>query len=132
MTLKQYIILMTAASLMCWASVVLVIVNVDPYMSTTLLFTFFYMSVFLSLCGTLSLIIFSIYAFFTKKIIPLYKIVQKSFRDSIIISLAATFLLFLQSQRLINWLSTSLLLILSIGLFIFFMSNERRIQSTKV
>lgn len=126
MTLKQYIILMCMASLLCWAALGVVMWNVDPYVSTPMVFGFFYLSVFLSLCGTLSLLIFGLYAGLSRRVIPLYKIVQKSFRDSIIISLTATILLFLQSKNLVNGLNLIFLIVLCVGLFIFFMTSDRR------
>lgn len=132
MTLKQYIILMAIATLLCFAALGLVMVNVDPFTATGPVLAFFYATVFLSLCGALSLVVFGLYTLFSRRVVPLYRIVQKSFRDSIIISLTGTIMLFLQSQQLVNGLNAIFLLLLCIGLFIFFMTSDRRALPPRV
>lgn len=122
MSLRQYIIIMILATILCWVSFGFVIVNIDPYEAGYLSFLFFYASIFLSLVGTLSLIIFGFYSIFARKNEPLYKIVQNSFKDGVILSAILTGLLYLQDKDLLNVWNTLIFagVLLSLLIFLFF------------
>jgi hypothetical protein len=101
MTLRQYLSIMFIATVLCWTAWGFVIFNVDPYQASTLTFVFFYLSLLLSLLGTISLILFSVYSFFGREPLPMFRYVQRSFRDSMILTLVIGVLLYLQSK---GWL----------------------------
>ena len=130
MSLRQYIIIMIFATILCWISFGFVIVNIDPFDAEYLSFSFFYISAFFSLLGTLSLIIFGFHNMFLKKGEPLYKIVQESFRDGVILSAVLTSLLYLQGKGLLNMWNTLILVgvLLSMFIFLFFNKQSSRLK----
>jgi hypothetical protein len=118
MTLRQYLITMVIATLLCWFSTFFVLVNVDPFETTWLSFVFFYASLLLALIGTTSLIIFVVYHVWGGKELPLFRYVQTSFRQSLLVAVFLVLTLFLQGQKLLTiWngaiLGTVMVLILS-------------------
>jgi len=125
MSLRQYITIMLIATVLCWTSWVFVIINIDPFEARALSFSFFYISLFFALVGTFSVIIFGVYSFFLHKNEPMFRSVQKSFRDSLIVSLFLTILLFLQGKNLLNIWNTIVLFAALISLSIFFIFNKK-------
>lgn len=126
MTLRQYLILMSFATALCWIAFGFVIWNVDPYLGNALVFSFFYLSFFLALTGTLSLAIFAMYAYVSRRFIPLFRIVQKSFRDSLIISFFLSVLLYLQARDFVRWWSLLLLGLVSVGVFGYIATTDKK------
>jgi uncharacterized protein YhhL (DUF1145 family) len=102
MTLRQYITIMTLATILCWSAWGFVIVNVDPFFANNLSLFFFYVSLFLAIMGTLSVVVFSFYSLFARERLPMFRYVQKSFRVAFITSSVIILLLFLQGSRLLN------------------------------
>lgn len=102
MTLRQYLFTMIFATLMCWASWGFVIINVDPFETSAFGFGFFYMSLFLALIGTCSLILFFLYRLIEKDNLPLFRYVQKSFREAVLVAVFGVGFLFLQGK---SWLT---------------------------
>lgn len=129
MTLRQYLIIMAFATILCWTSWIFVIINIDPFQGGILEFSFFYITLYFSLLGTNSLLIFAVYRIFTRSL-PLFRYVQKSFRESLLFSTFIVFILFLQGM---NWLTVwnfGILLVLSILIVSFLFSVQRhKIQS---
>jgi len=113
---------MMIATVLCWTSWIFVIINVDPFEAGALSFSFFYISIFFALVGTLSLIIFGIYSLFSKTGEPLFRYVQNSFRDGVVISTVLTALLYLLGKNLLNsWnMIVFIAAIVSLSVFLFF------------
>ncbi len=118
MKLKHYLVVMTLATILCWTAWGFVIVNVNPFESGLVGFMSFYSSLFFSMFGTLSLITLGAYYKFTD-IRPIFKIVEKSFRDACVLSVVVIILLYLQAQQLLTiWnLSLFILFLFLIGSF---------------
>src|SRR3989339_242630 len=91
MTIKQYLILMTSCTVLCWGSWLLVLFFINP--ETT---------------GILALISYFSRAVFTKRYSQTEE-VQISFRQAIFWALVTTLAMFLQAHDLLNWLNTILL-----------------------
>lgn len=115
MKLKQYIIVMLMATLLCWASFVVVLFNIDPFTSNSLGFIFFYLSLCFAFVGSFSLLFFLAYSYLVKVPPPIYRLVTKSFKQSLILSLVLIFLLFLQGRGLLTIWNFSFF-ILALGL----------------
>lgn len=124
MSLRQYIIIMIFATILCWVSLGFVVVNIDPFDANYLGFIFFFVSVFFSLVGTLSLLAFAFYSIF-KKNEPLYRIVRNSFKDSVVWSGIFTVLLFLQGKDLLNIWNTLIFIGILVSLSIFMFFNKK-------
>ncbi|MFZ2189703.1 MAG: hypothetical protein WA057_03040 [Candidatus Magasanikiibacteriota bacterium] len=110
MTLKQYFTVMILGSILCWAAWWIVVINIDPFQDTGLGFSFFYISLFLALLGTISIFAFMIRRFFSKEQLPMFRYVQKSFKDSVFFSGLIIVLLYLQGINYLRWWNALLLL----------------------
>ncbi len=103
---------MGLATLLCWSALGVIILNIDPYVATAGQMVFFYISLFLALVGTLSIFLFFVQSSLSRKGLPMYRYVQKSFSTSTVITAVLILLLFLQSKSLLTLIN----LVLFIGL----------------
>ena len=118
MTLRQYLRVMILATILCWFALGMVIINIDPFATGESGFFFFYASLFLSLVGTLSLVIFLLYHWFNRSSLPLYRYVQKSFRDGMGGAAGLILLLFLQGHGLLRVWNVVLFAVVLIGVLL--------------
>src|SRR3989344_6801179 len=118
MTIKQYLWLMIACTLLCWAGWLLVLFFINPDTTSFMGFLMFYLSLFFSLTGTLALLSYLFRLIFTRINTKVEK-VQISFRQAIFWSIVIVISLLLQSSRLLNWLNT--LFLVSLVTFIEFL-----------
>ena len=131
MTLRQYIAIMSIATLLCWMAWGLVLFNVDPFEASVVGHTFFYVSFFLSLLGTLSLLLFGLMYFFSRHTHPLFHYVRQSFHQGALAALIVTMSLYLLGR---GWLYRSNAVFLAAALlsclffFIFHHKSHRRVQ----
>lgn len=128
MTLRQYLAIMMFGTLLCFAAWVFVLVNVDPFHANITSFVFFYATLFFTLIGALSLGVFALYYTFSRTEEPLFRYVQKSFRDAFLLSLLVIGLLYLQGK---GWLtiwnaSMFIILILVASIFVMTMRDARQ------
>lgn len=128
MTLRQYLIIMSLATILCWIAWGLVLINIDPFVANAISFSFFYVSLFLALLGTTSLIAFTIYHFFSRAEKPMFRYVQKSFRYGWLISALLIGILFLQTKRLLNLWNLGLLVAVLILLVLFWFSARGGVE----
>ncbi|MBT3419425.1 MAG: hypothetical protein HN726_02630 [Candidatus Magasanikbacteria bacterium] len=99
--------------------------NVNPLEGGLIAFIFFYVTLGFSCLGTSAVVIFAVYRFFLGKSMPMFRYVQKSFRDALCFSTFIILLLFLQGN---NWLSlwtTGLLVGCIIFIRLFLLSIKR-------
>lgn len=108
MNLKQFLTLMALGTALCWAMFILVILNMEP--SSGLALMFFYVSLFLSLVGTLSIAGLSARVIVFKKDV-IFREVKNSFRQAILLSFLLAAALFLQSKRILAWWNIILLIL---------------------
>lgn len=115
---------MALATLLGLVSCIFVMINVDPFRSGGMAFLFFYASLFFSLVGIFSLILFFTHRRISKLPLPMFRHVQKAFRESIFVSLFITSTLYLQGKNWLTiWNGTILLL-----LFILYISFSLSIK----
>lgn len=124
MNLRQYLTIMVFATLLGWVAWIFVVFNVDPFQDSTLGFFFFYVSLFFSLIGTVSLLAFLITQIFRKSDTPMYRYVQKSFRIGLSLSGIVIFLLFLQGKEILTKWNSVLLLFIAVTITCFFLSTK--------
>ncbi len=125
MNLRQYLTIMSIGTALCWAAWIFVIFNVDPFAAGNLSFLFFYISLFLALLGTFSVFIFMLYRVFSRADLPMFRYVERSFRESFIFSTIFVFLLFLKGLDLLNIWNFAFFIILLIFLFSFSFSTRK-------
>lgn len=127
MTLRQYLILMSLSAVFCWIIWVFVLFLIDPTATDILGFVFFYLSLFLSLAGTLSVVGLIFRMKFGREE-AVFKTVTTSFRQATMLSCLIIGSLFLKSKSLLAWWNIVLLVLALTILEFFFMSyqNQKR------
>ena len=103
MTLRQYLILMSIGTAICWVVWFLVIGNIDPNEAGVFGFLFFYASLFLALSGTISVIGFLLRKQLIKNDEIAFHHVRHTFRQGIFISLLILLILLMSQYQLLNW-----------------------------
>lgn len=112
MTLRQYLILMSLATGMCWVAWSAIIFSIDPQTASLMIFAFFYLSLFVALIGTISVIGFAIKRLIIKNDEIVFRHVKRTFRQSIIISSLMVLALILKQKDLLTWWNSIMLIIL--------------------
>lgn len=130
MTLKQYLTTMLVAAGICATAWIVVLTNVDPFTADALGFAFFYASLFLTLAGVLSVCIFFARRAIAKPGEPLFRHVDRSFKESLLLSSFVVLALFLQGKQWLNIWNGTLLLLFLVLLISFSLSIKRPRKST--
>lgn len=110
MTLKAYLIWMFAATVICWGIFSFVVFTINPEITNWLGFFLFYLSLFLSVCGTAAIIGFVV-RFVALKRELVFRSVVIAFRQSFLFASLITAVLFLLSKNLFTWINLFLLVI---------------------
>lgn len=124
MTLKQYILLMSIATFLCFAAWGVVVFNIDPVKDSSVGIVFFYITLFFALVGAISIINFGLYRLITKSDYPLFRLVQKSFRNGVLGSALLISMLVLQAMNILNIWTGIILLILFLSISFFKLSTR--------
>lgn len=125
MTLRHYLLIMFAATLLCWLVWFLVLFNINPNEASVTSFMLFYLSFFLALAGAFTLIGFGLRVWLIRQNEPSFRQVEKTFRHGLLFAALLTLTLFLQSQRLLNWWNALLLILAFAFLELFFISKKQ-------
>jgi hypothetical protein len=128
MTLKQYVIIMIFATCLCWVSWGFVVLNINPFETTTVGFLFFYISLFFALLGTLTLAAFGLFHWFSRQQLPMFQYVQKSFRDGFLLSMVLTTLLYLRGRGWLTLWSAGSLVFMAVlyGVYSWSIANQEK------
>ena len=110
MTLRKYISSMSVMTVLIWSVFVYVLFLVDPETTNWVGFGLFYITLFVSLVGTASLIGFLI-RFMALKQQLVWDAVKEAFRQSFLFALLIIISLILLSQDLFTWLNIMLLVL---------------------
>ncbi|MBI4128784.1 MAG: hypothetical protein HY460_01920 [Parcubacteria group bacterium] len=103
MTLRQYLILVGAGSLVGWGAWLLVLFTINPYDAGLMGFALFYSSLTIALVGTLALIGFGIRMWVFEHEGIVLRQVTTAFRQACFLALVFVGSLFLQSRDLLRW-----------------------------
>jgi len=123
MTLKKYLWVMSALTVVCWGIFLFVSELVDPTVTNWLGFSLFYLAFFASLSGTIALIGFLFRFVIVKKELA-FNSVKVAFRQAFLFSLFIILLLILKAAALFNWLNLFLLIIIFSILELFLISYK--------
>lgn len=115
MTLKQYLMIMSLTTVVCWLSFVIVLFRINPETGGSVGLLLFFISLFFALWGTLSLAGFFMRLLVKRQSVP-FQHVGISLRQALWFALLVTISLFLVSQELFIWWM-SLVLIVGLTLF---------------
>jgi len=130
MTLRQYLTVMLLATLMCWAAFILVIVNVDPFQANWLSLTFFYISLFSALLGTLALLFFLLFLFVQPRPTLMFRQVARSFHFGFFAAVALTALVYFLGRGWLRPWNTVIFLAALLSFVIFLIFHRRSAAST--
>lgn len=108
MTLKKYLIVTALATAMCWTIFLFVASVVNPELTNWLGFLLFYLSLFMAVSGTASLIGFLIRFVALRHELAFYA-VKVAYRQSFLFALFIIAILILLSQSLFTWLNLLML-----------------------
>lgn len=103
MTLRHYLIIMILSTLLCAVALGVVVINVNPAETSRFGLSFFFVSFFLAILGFLSIAFFGILRFFGREKLPMFRYVERSFRDAFLLAIFVTAFLALQGARIIFW-----------------------------
>ena len=109
MSLRNYIIGMLTATVLCWLSWLLVLFYIDPTTANIIGFLAFYLSLFFALIGSLSLVGLYLRIWLSHKEV-LFAFVGPSFRQGVFLSLILIGNLLLQSFGVLKWWDAGLLI----------------------
>lgn len=126
MGLRSYLFLMSVATLISWGAWFFVIVSIDPTASPVLGLVAFYLTSFLSLLGSFTLLGFFFRWIWYRSRRPHRYKVSTAFRQGLWWSLALNVSLALQSQNMLSWWLIGLMLILFISLELSFLMSANR------
>lgn len=102
MTLRRYIVLMAFGTILTWSAWGLVLSQFDPASAGWLGFSMFYVSLYLALVGTFSLLGLTVRRIIYSAELP-YRQVAIAFRQSFSFAFLVVAALFLQSRDLLTW-----------------------------
>ena len=125
MTLRQYLVLMSLGTGLCWIAWFFILFSVDPIQAGRLVFFFFYVSLFMAVVGTFSVLGFLIRRWVVKDDELVFRHVKRTFRQSIFIAAVLIVVLMLLSNRLLAWWNLVLLLGLCIFLEAIVFTNRK-------
>lgn len=126
MTLRQYLLLMTAGTALSWVAVGLIVSTVDPNKAPLAVFAVFYMSIFLAFTGTFSVCGFLLRIGLLKEQLVVSRHVAISFRQSLLLSLLLVIAMYLSSKSLLNGWNAVLIVMALTVLEFFFISAKKR------
>ncbi len=120
---------MVLATLLCLSAWGIVLFNIDPERDSNIGHIFFYITLFFSLVGTISLLNFGLYRMVTKSDYPLFRLVQKSFRNGMIGSTLVICMLWLQVLHILNIWTGAMFIILFLSIAFFKLSTRSHEKS---
>jgi len=109
MTLKKYLMLTALATAICWTIFLFISSVINPELTNTLGFFLFYLSLFMAISGTASLIGFLIRFVALRHELAFYA-VKIAYRQSFMFALFIIAILMLLSQGLFTWLNLFMLI----------------------
>jgi hypothetical protein len=128
MNFKDYLIVMSLASVAAWIAWLVVLVSIDPTRTSQMGFVFFYVTLAIALTGTLSIAGAGIRTW-AKKDELVSRHVSISLRQSILFTGLVLGSIFLLSLDLFTWLTAMLLIIILALIELIFLSASRQTPS---
>ena len=112
MSLRLYLWIMSLGTFFCWVAWFFVIIKLAPEEAGFMGLMFFYMSLFLAIVGTFSVLGFLLRLLRLKNDQLVFRHVRHTFRQSILIGVFLISLLMLKANEAITWWIVTLLLLL--------------------
>ena len=129
MTFRMYIALMSLATLFAWVAWGVILWNTNPFEAGITGFVMFYVTLFISLVGTLTLLGVSYRVLLRNRRDVISREVRISFRHAVVLSLLGVVALALSAQGMLRWWMVLLLILAGSGLEYFFLIKEEARRS---
>jgi len=129
MTLKSYLALMLATTIVCWGIFLYVVNTINPDATNWIGFFLFYISLFLSITGTAAIIGFLVRFILFRQVL-VFRSVSEAFRQSFLAAALVIISLFLLSKQLATK-TNLMLLILALASFEYFLVRSERVKILK-
>lgn len=126
--LRNYLLGIFTASVLCWTALGLIIFNTDPNSSGRGVILIFFISLFIGLTGFFALVGFFLRLWLSKNEV-IYFHLSPSIRQGILISLCVVILLALQTLRLVNIWTAGLLVLAILSLEFFFRTKPQKVKN---
>lgn len=125
MTYKQYLTVMTVGTILSWLAWFFVLFFIDPFGANLIGLLFFYLSLYLALCGSLAILglIFRIYL---SRDTVVSRQAGVAFRQAILFASLPVGSLMLQAKDLFTWWNTVLFIVALTFIEFFFISIKKR------
>lgn len=123
MSLRKFLITLAVSTVFCWLAWVIVIMYINPQTAGSVGLFCFYMSLFVGLVGTLSLVGFFVRFFINKHEAP-FRFLGISLRQGALLSLLVVGGLLLQGAHVLVWWSILLLIVGLVLLETFFLTTS--------
>lgn len=123
MTHSRYISIIGFCGLLAWIGWFLVITKMTPFESMGTALTFFFLTFFIALTGTFTVLGFYFRVWLLKNEI-FYKHINVALRQGVFLSLITVFCLVFQMIRVLNWWSGLLLITIAVLLEFYFSSKD--------
>jgi len=112
MSLKNYLIIIAICSGLSWLAWLIVLITMNPFTTPWLSLGLFYISLFIAVLGTASLIGFGV-RYYSQKEELWYKQLNKASRQGAIVSVLIVLAVVMQSYRFLSWWNILILAILA-------------------
>lgn len=122
MSLKTYLVGIAISTFLCWSAFFLTISNIDPFVADSSGIASFFVSFFLGFFGLIIMILMLIRSKLYS-VAELYEKMPMIVRQSFLISFGLTALLGMQSMRVLEWWTGTMLVIILILIEISFYIN---------
>ncbi len=123
MSLKQYLIFMTAATFVSWLAWLIVLFYLNPEEAGFIGFALFYLALMFALVGTFSLIGFFMRVWFSREQV-IFRHLRVSTRQALLFSILIISLLMMQGSGYLRWWSILLVVALLALIEFFFISRK--------
>jgi hypothetical protein len=122
-THHRYISIIAGAGLMAWLAWLIVLFKLNPYETMGLSLSFFFITLFVALACTFSVVGFYFRIWLFKNEI-FYKHINIAFRQGVFLALIAVFALVFQMLRVLTWWSGFLLIFIAVLLEFYFSAKD--------
>ena len=126
--LRNYLLGIFIASVLCWIALGLIIFNIDPNSSGRGIILLFFISLFIGLAGVFALVGFFLRLWLSKNEV-IYSHLSPSIRQGILISSCVVVLSALQALRLVNIWTAGLLVLAILSLEFFFRTKPQKVKN---
>lgn len=123
MSLIRFLIILAIGTILSWTALIVVVTTLDPFTNPVVAPMLFFVSLWLAMIGTMTLIGFFVRHWFEKTGVP-FQQTAIALRQAALISTGLAVLLFLQRAQFLNGWTFILVILLIAGVELFFLAGH--------